>query len=280
VLLLGVGLALSGRADGQQAPRFESFDSDDVRLQYVVLGSGPAVVLVHGFAISAGMNWLAPGIADTLAKRFTVIVPDLRGHGASDKPHDPAAYGATFVDDLVRLLDHLRIQRAHVVGYSMGAAITLKLLTSHPDRVISAVLGGGGWQPPDAAPPAFLPEWLQGLDRAATGEITVAEVIRRPEWPALTPGIVALLNQNDPRALAAVLRGLAGLAVAEPALRASAVPVLAVVGETDRDARAGVERLAGVMPTVEVSIVPGADHVSAIGHPLLLQAIAQFLDSH
>jgi pimeloyl-ACP methyl ester carboxylesterase len=73
---------------------------------------------------------------------------------------------------------------------------------------------------------------------------------------------------------------LAGLAVAEPALRASAVPVLAVVGETDRDARAGVERLAGVMPTVEVSIVPGADHVSAIGHPLLLQAIAQFLDSH
>jgi pimeloyl-ACP methyl ester carboxylesterase len=280
VLLLGVGLALSGRADGQQAPRFESFDSDDVRLQYVVLGSGPAVVLVHGFAISAGMNWLAPGIADTLAKRFTVIVPDLRGHGASDKPHDPAAYGATFVDDLVRLLDHLRIQRAHVVGYSMGAAITLKLLTSHPDRVISAVLGGGGWQPPDAAPPAFLLEWLQGLDRAASGAITVAEVIRRPEWPALTPGIVALLNQNDPRALAAVLRGLAGLAVAEPALRASAVPVLAVVGETDRDARAGVERLAGVMPTVEVSIVPGADHVSAIGHPLLLQAIAQFLDSH
>jgi pimeloyl-ACP methyl ester carboxylesterase len=101
---------------------------------------------------------VAPGTFDSRATRYTVIALDQRCHGASDKPLDPAAYGIHLVEDAVRLLEHLCVGRAHVIGYSMGGLITLNLMTRHPERVASAVLGGFAW--PDAlstlAHPAFL----------------------------------------------------------------------------------------------------------------------------
>lgn len=264
----------------RQAPSFHFEAPDGVRIHYLMKGSGPPLVLLHGFALSAGLNWVGPGALDSLATAFTVIVPDLRGHGASGKPHDPAAYGARFVEDVVRLLDHLQVPKAHVAGYSMGGAITLKLATSYPDRVRSAVLGGAGWSAPDSAPPAFLLEWVAKLDRAATERTSVALALQRPEWPPLPQEVRIALDRNDAAALVAVLRGGAGLAVTEADVRALKVPVLAVLGELDVEVRHQVDALVRVRPDVQVSRIPGADHVVAMSHPSLVAAIRAFARAH
>src|SRR5262249_46393948 len=97
---------------------------------------------IHGFTANVEMNWKVPGIIQGLAKNYQVIALDNRGHGKSDKPHDPKQYGREMVEDAVRLLDHLKIHKAHIVGYSMGAGITAKFLATHPERFLTATLGG------------------------------------------------------------------------------------------------------------------------------------------
>ena len=108
-----------------------------MRIRYVEHGSGAAVLLVHGFTADLERSWVETGILPDLARDHRVIAFDLRGHGKSDKPHDPAAYGEEMARDVVRLLDHLKIDRAHVIGYSLGAVIAGRLATLHPDRLSS-----------------------------------------------------------------------------------------------------------------------------------------------
>jgi pimeloyl-ACP methyl ester carboxylesterase len=278
-MLLGLAPVLPAQAAAQAAGEGEFLGGDGVRIHYLVRGAGPPVLLVHGFAVSAELNWVGPGIVDSLAARYTVIAPDLRGHGRSDKPGAPGAYGRRFVEDLVGLLDHLEVERAHVVGYSMGGAITLRLLVLHPDRVASAVIGGAGWRPAEAGPPPVLLEWLPRLDAAVRGEMTVSDALGGPVRADWGPELRAALDRNDPAALAAVIRGGAGLAVSEAELRSNRVPVLTVLGGQDELVRADVDRLAGVWPNLEVVRIPGADHFSVLGDPRFPQAILRFLDS-
>lgn len=276
-LLLTLAL-LPAPASTQVARRSERyFESDGARIHYVVQGTGAPVVLLHGFALSAEMNWIGPGIADSLARQFTVIAVDLRGHGGSTKFHDPAAYGTALITDVVRLLDHLRIERAHVVGYSLGSRIALSFAIAHPDRVLRAVLGGQGWQPPGSPLPPHVRGWLEQLDRAARESTSVADVFERPGGSPLRPELRAGLARNDARALAAVLRSAGPLAVPEAELAAGRVPTLAVYGENDAGARADVEALRAVRPDVTVAVIPGVDHATAMRHPGLAAAIRAFL---
>ena len=265
-----------------QAPRdrSESFVAPDgVRIRYLVQGSGTPLVLLHGFALSGELNWVAPGALDSLAGSFTVIVPDLRGHGQSEKPHDASAYGTRFEDDVLALLDHLRIPRAHVAGYSLGAVIALRLAVAHPDRVSSAVLGGGGWQPPDVPRPPFFEWWREGLIRAARGEISVSDALQREDMPAIPAPVRAALDRNDPAALGAALGTLAALGLPEVDVQAVKVPLHAVVGEKD-PARRVVDRLGRLLPTLTVTTIPGADHAAAMAHPGLAAAIRDFARTH
>jgi len=137
------------RASAQAAREDKFVDSAGVKIHYIDVGRGDPVILIHGFSSSLDANWGALGIIDKLAADFRVVALDVRGHGKSDKPHDPASYGMAVVDDVTRLMDHLSIRKAHIVGYSMGGAITGKFVVEHPDRVISAVFGGSaprmGW---------------------------------------------------------------------------------------------------------------------------------------
>ena len=103
------------------------------------------MILVHGLALNMLGNWMLPRVFQRLSRRYRVIALDNRGHGKSDKPYDPAQYGLELVDDVVRLMDHLGIAKAHVVGYSLGGFITLKLALRHPDRLLSAAPCGAGW---------------------------------------------------------------------------------------------------------------------------------------
>ena len=119
------------------------FDSAGVRIHYYDAGSGAAVVLVHGFASTVDHNWGGTGWIAALSQQYRVIAPDVRGHGLSDKPHAPTAYGyASMGADVTRLMDHLGIERALLMGYSMGASIAIELMLSRPERFRAIVLGG------------------------------------------------------------------------------------------------------------------------------------------
>jgi pimeloyl-ACP methyl ester carboxylesterase len=115
------------------------FNSNGVRIRYIVAGNGEPVIFIHGFASNAGM-WEA--IVTDLSPTYATIALDCRGHGRSDKPHEPRRYGIEMVNDVVRLMDHLGIKKAHIAGYSMGGAIVMKMLVEHPDRFLTAIVGG------------------------------------------------------------------------------------------------------------------------------------------
>lgn len=254
------------------------FDSDGVKIHYRTWGSGDPIVLVHGFTASIDTNWVAPGVVAALSPAFKVIALDARGHGKSDKPHDPAAYGERMGDDVVRLLDHLKIDQAHVVGYSMGGFITLDLVTRHPDRFLSATLGGAGWMPPGDQ--EGVPGLAESLE-SGNGIAPLIEALTPAGQPKPDPQQMAMINQmvmasNDPIALAAVIRGMGGLQTPESDVRSIAVPMQAVIGEVD-PLRAGVEALYGLVPALEVVVLPGKDHMTAVSDPALVQAVRDFV---
>jgi pimeloyl-ACP methyl ester carboxylesterase len=165
------------------------FDSDGVKIHYVVEGKGEALLMIHPFGVSLqGMSF---AIKD-FSNNFQVIAMDNRGHGQSEKPHDPDAYGMNMIEDQIRLLDHLKIKKAHVFGYSMGGRIALGIVGFHPERVLSAIVGGGGWIPPGQEG-----EFAFGFDRKAVESLEQGKGIS-PSIPEGSP--------RDPLALAALLR--------------------------------------------------------------------------
>ena len=117
------------------------FNSDGVRIHYVEQGSGEAVILLHGNTGSV-KSWLQSGIFQSLADDYRVIAFDARGHGNSDKPHDISTYGVEMSQDIIRLLDHLDIENAHIIASSMGARIFGKLMPTHTERFLTAILVG------------------------------------------------------------------------------------------------------------------------------------------
>jgi predicted alpha/beta hydrolase family esterase len=126
-------------------PQSQFFTVNAVKIHYFVQGSGVPVVLIHAWLSSADGNWLRPGTMAQLAKDHQVIALDLAGYGESDKPDNPSAYGNAWVEQVYQLMNHLHIQKAHIVGYSMGGMVALKFIVLHPDRTLSGLLGGMGY---------------------------------------------------------------------------------------------------------------------------------------
>jgi pimeloyl-ACP methyl ester carboxylesterase len=145
VAAMALSLWLGRPSTSIAAAESQFFDAKGVKIHFLIEGTGEPVVLIHGLDSSARINWQMPGTIDALARDHQVIAIDLPGYGESDKPDDPAAYGEQWVDDVILLLDHLNIRKAHIVGYSMGGMVALKLIAEHPERVISGTLGGAGW---------------------------------------------------------------------------------------------------------------------------------------
>jgi len=279
VRVLVVWLLVVGASPLLRADDF-FFDSAGIKIHYTVEGKGEPVILVHGFSASILMNWGAPGVIKALADQYQVIALDNRGHGQSDKPHAPSAYGPEMANDVVRLMDHLGLRKAHIVGYSMGGFITNYLLANHPERFVTATLGGAGWQDPgDAAP---LEELAKSLEEGkGIGPLVVA--LTPPGQPPPTEQAIEAANKmfvagNDALALAAAARGLS-LSVSESQLRANKVPVLALIGEVD-PLKAGVDRLDGVLPGLQVVVIPRATHITAFSHPLFVSSLKSFLAAH
>jgi len=258
------------------------FDSAGVKIHYIVEGRGDPVLLIHGFGANIQTNW--SGIIKELSNTFQVIALDNRGHGQSEKPHDPGAYGRQMVEDSIRLLDHLKIPKAHVVGYSMGGRITVSILGFHPERLSTAVIGGFGWYPPgDKSRSAFQQELAESLEQ---GKGIGPLILRLNPIGAPPPTLeqISMTNKmffslgNDPLALAAVMRKSPPLPTAQQ-LRANKVPVLALIGELD-PGKSDVGRLNGMMPNLKVVVIPKANHITAFSDPEFIKNLNAFLIEH
>ncbi len=259
------------------------FDSDGVKIHYVTEGEGEPVILIHGFTASVPVQWQLPGIFAKLSKEYQVIALDNRGHGRSDKPHDPADYGTEMVEDVVRLMDHLKIDKAHVVGYSMGGFMTGYMISKYPDRLMSATMGGAGWSQADDPRLDFIEELAASLE-AGKGIGPLIEHLTPADRPKPTAEQISAINQmlmlsNDPKALAACIRGMKGLAVPEEKLKANQVPVLAIIGEKD-PLKNGVDAMQERMANLTVSVIDGADHMTTFTNPKFVKDLKAFLGNH
>jgi pimeloyl-ACP methyl ester carboxylesterase len=223
------------------------FLSNGVPISYTDEGHGTPVVLIHGLTSSGDRNWRMPGVIHRLTPHYRVITIDVRGHGRSGKPESEAAYGVQLEEDVVRLLDHLHIPRAHVVGYSMGGMIAMKLMVLHPGRVQSALLGGMGWL----------------RERSPLQDY----------WRNLPP------PRGGGRGHAsAVARSLGELAVLEEHVRSIKVPVEVVAGDRDPVRRLYVEPLRTIRPDWPLVLIPDAGHITCVAKPQFRDAVAAWLE--
>jgi pimeloyl-ACP methyl ester carboxylesterase len=240
---------------------------DGVEIAFIDEGEGEPIVLVHGFASNKEINWVVPGWVATLtgAGRRAIAL-DNRGHGASGKVYEPAAYhSAVMAEDVRALLDHLRLSRADVMGYSMGARITAFLALAHSDRVRTAVLGGLGFRLVEGV---GLPDSIaNALEASSLGEV------RDPT--AYMFRAFAEQTKSDLRALAACMRG-SRQTLSPAEVGRIAVPVMVAVGEKDPIA-GSPEALAALIPGAKALVIPGRDHMLAVGDRVFKSAVVEFL---
>lgn len=244
-----------------------SFTHEGLSLAYEVFGEGLPVLCIHGFASSGKVNWVDTGWVETLTEAgYQAITLDNRGHGQSDRPHDPELYyPGQMAEDAVALLDHLGIERAAVLGYSMGARIAAFMAYSHPDRVACALFGGMG---------------LNLINGLTDGNDIIAG-LRAPELADLTHPtarqfrIFADHTGSDREALAACME-TSRQPMARADVRRIEVPVLVAVGEADTMA-GPPEPLAELLPHGEAVLIPKRDHMRATGDKVFKSAALEFL---
>lgn len=262
------------------------FDSDGVKIRYIDVGprDGDPVVMIHGFACNIEFQW-GP-VLTALAKERRVIALDCRGHGLSDKPHDAQAYGLKMVDDVARLLDHLDIPAAHVVGYSMGSGLASRFALKYPQQTLSLVIGGAGVMPGETFMASLGP-----LIEALENKGSMAPLILALHPPGAPPPSeiqvrsidAVMMAMNDPLALAAAVRSFQTMLAADdkrPAeyWRQIQAPALAIVGAAD-PLRTSIQETARILPDVKVVVIPRRDHVTTVLAPEFVKSIDGFLDA-
>lgn len=244
-----------------------SFKNGAVEIAYLDEGEGDPVVLVHGFASSKSVNWVYPGWTSELTRAGRrVIALDNRGHGDSTKLYDPEDYHiGTMAGDVRALMDHLAIDRADIMGYSLGGRITAYLACHVASRVRSAVLGGIG----------------MGLIVGGGPGEKVALALEADELADVTDPVgrtfraFADQTRSDRRALAACLRGSRRLMSRDEAA-AIAVPTLIAVGTAD-DVAGSAHALGEVIRHAEVLDIPDRDHMRAVGDKVFKTGVLEFL---
>jgi pimeloyl-ACP methyl ester carboxylesterase len=240
---------------------------DGVKIHYLTHGdSGSWVVLVHGYSDNAQRMWFNTGIAPEIAKHHRVVAIDNRNHGQSDKPQ-PGGSGRA--QDVVELMDHLKIERAHIHGYSMGGGIVGSLLGMIPSRFITAGFGGSGMNETTAAFRAEAEAMDEALPKATGADAEGMERFRSR--------VAAARPAGSPQAAPAPAATVVDLAKLN-------IPILAVNGSFDNPYRK-THRLWREAQTFQNVILPGKTHLTAIaaGAPPSQQyvdAIAKFIDMY
>jgi pimeloyl-ACP methyl ester carboxylesterase len=242
---------------------------DGVRLAYETIGEGMPIVLAHGFASDRKQNWKNAGWFEALTGAgVRVVALDFRGHGESDRPHEDRSYGDTMLGDVISVMDAAKIERADLMGYSMGAILSVGLLMTKPQRFRRAVLAGIG---------------EKYFDERIARRRGIANALR-----AVDPGTITDPTQKAFRAFAAQGgKDMAALAACMSAdrtmytreqLKTCETPVLVVAGEKD-DQAGSPDTLAAAFANGRAATVPGRDHMTAVGDKVYKQAVLQFLAS-
>lgn len=239
--------------------------SDGLNIHYFdvneAVGGGAPVVLVHGYTANAEHKWFNTGVVDALKGNHRVIAIDCRGHGRSDKPHDPAKYGPQMAEDVVELMDHLGVETVHLHGYSMGGGIVTQVLARHPERLITAAWGGSGV-------PEVDPEWVDKVPADEEGED-----------PEEKNGRQALADSpfRDQEALDAVRAyPWAEGERAQIDLTRVEIPTLAINGGFDRP-NAKTHRLERQLRDFTNVVIPGKSHLTVVVQEYI-DALKAFID--
>ena len=247
----------------------QRFDSDGVSIAFIDEGEGEPIVLIHGFASNIGVNWVSTGWVRALTGAGRrVIALDNRGHGDSAKLYDPQAYQMPIMArDAARLLDHLDLTAADVMGYSMGARITAYLASEHPQRVRSAVISGLG----DQLVKPFTAADMIVAALCADNSGDIADPIGRAFR------LFADQTGGDRKALAACMAAGRQMLPAGQ-LAGVNLPVLVAVGSEDEVA-GDPHALAALLPNASVFSIPGRDHMKAVGDKAHKAAVLEFLEA-
>ena len=242
------------------------FSTADGEFAYLDKGNGQPVVLVHGFASSARVNWLDTGWVDRLVQDgYRTIALDNRGHGGSVKLHDAEDYRLEkMAGDVLALIDHLALPRVRAIGYSMGSRILLNFASRHSDRLERLVLGGIGGTMAKA-----------GLDREPIAAALLAPTLDDVDDP-VGRGYRQFADQtrSDRQALAACIRGY-GRPVDAAEASSVSVPTLVAAGTKDAVAGSPVE-LAAMIPGAELLDIPNRDHMRATGDKVFKEGVSAF----
>ncbi len=245
----------------------QKFNSAGVDIAYSDEGTGKPVLLVHGFASNGRVNWQATGWTNTLlGAGYRVVTIDNRGHGESEKLYDVEKYSASIMaEDAKRLLDHLNIRQAAVMGYSMGARISTFLTLLHPERVSLLVIAG------------LAERMVLGVPGAeAISDGLLAATVREVTDPgARSFRIFAENTKSDLKALSACMRS-SRVKIKPEALSHIKCPVLIVAGELD-DIAGPVQPLVDLIPTAKGVVLPNRNHMNAVGDSEYKKAVLEFL---
>jgi pimeloyl-ACP methyl ester carboxylesterase len=245
-------------------------DNRGVGIHYRVEGTGPPLVLLHGFSLSL-RDWYEAGYVAALEDEYRLVLVDARGHGASDKPHKPDAYRAALrAADVVAVLDDLGIERAHIFGYSMGAVTGFALAAHAPDRCRSLVLGGaapGAYDPPRPDPV---------IELLRQGTTAWADALEQAFGPRATPALRERLLGVDAAALIAHRAAAEHRGSAAALLRAT-VPCLLFAGDAAPE-HAGAALAATRMARATFVSLPDVNHAEGFYRTdLVLPHVTQFL---
>ena len=258
---------------------------DGVKIHYIDRGKGEPIVLLHG-GTSSLESWVQAGVVANLEKDFRVIAFDARGAGRSSKPHDPKQYGRQQALDVPRLLDALNLDRAHIVGFSLGASTVAQLLTLRPERFLTATQVAGAGRSPAAANDPRIEVEASEIEKGCisrsrlyrqappNAKPTEEEYRRREAQCRADPDF-------DQRSVAASLRGYHDQAVTPDQMRAVRVPTLGIVGTLDHTLNE-MQELKRLRPDMKLVLLEGVSHTGPTGiqgRPELPAAIREFIAS-
>jgi pimeloyl-ACP methyl ester carboxylesterase len=246
-------------------------DNEDVRIHYEVEGVGPPLVLQHGLTMSL-RRWSMAGYVDALKHKYQLILIDARGHGQSDKPHDPAAYAlGSRAKDVVAVLDDLAIRQAHYWGYSMGGLIGFGLAQHAPERLMTMIIGGM-----DAFERKMPPSSrVYGGDPDAYVQAILDRL--RIDPATLPPAVREELLANDFKAIAASQQDRPSMV---SLVQTMTMPCLLYSGEADPVFTKALET-AKLIPNASFFSLPQLDHGAAFREAsLVLPHVTEFLERH
>ena len=263
-----------------------SFDSHGVTIRYVTEGTGVPVVLIHGWMSDSSM-WGADRAGNTKlqpAAGFQVIAMDCRGHGKSDKPHDASKYGPEMAHDVIHLLDHLHLEKAHLVGYSSGSFIAGKVAAMAPERVLSIVYGGQAPLITEAKVGSnnevevFAKAVDEGKDLGSY-LIAVTPAGKPKPTPEQAKAMAQFLfARKDVKAFALAGLSFPQLEVSAEQMQRCQAPLLFIHGGNESDyVKNRVKAVRQLLGRGAHQVIEGTDHMTTLIHPQFGKTVIEFL---